>query len=72
MGAGGVSAPAGLELGDQLRAAFVAGWDAAWAESGEGHNGEYASQSFTGKVYEEVREKAYRRFRFHPDDPRSK
>ena len=25
----------------------------------------------TGKVYEETREKAYRRFRFHPDDPRS-
>jgi hypothetical protein len=59
MGAGGVKSPIAM---DMLRAAFIAGWDAAWEESGEGHNGEYASQSFTGKVYEERREKAYRRF----------
>ena len=24
-----------------VRAAFIAGWDAGWDESGEGHNGEY-------------------------------
>lgn len=55
--------PIGVDAVDPLWAAFVAGYDAAWKESGEGHNGEYASTRFTAEKYEAARERAYARFR---------
>lgn len=38
--------------------AFLAGYDAGWGDTGEGHNGEYTSPGFTPALYESAKHEA--------------
>lgn len=45
-----------------IRDAFIAGYNAGWESTGEGHNAEYSRPTFTHERYEAERDDAFAAF----------